>query len=102
MTEFVLGQEHEFQDGKGRAFNAGGRTVAVFRSQGKFYAISNKCIHKGASMCEGDITPDGKYVRCPWHNWSFDLSTGVNPLNGEERQRTYQVEVKDGAVVLVI
>src|SRR5205809_7213616 len=71
--EYLLGKLEDIPEGKGRAFKAGRTTVAVFRANGKVFAINNRCVHKGASMCEGDLTDGGKVVRCPWHNWAFDL-----------------------------
>ena len=41
---------------------------------------------------------DGQIVRCPWHNWEFDLTTGRNVADPARRVRTYQVDVTDGEV----
>ena len=73
MKEYLLGKIEDLPEGKGRAFKAGTRTVAVFRSNGKIYALANRCVHKGASICDGGLSDNGKVVRCPWHNWAFDL-----------------------------
>jgi nitrite reductase (NADH) small subunit len=100
MKEYLLGRIDEFPEGKGRAFQAGTRTVAVFRCNGKVYAIANRCIHKGASMCEGDLTDGGTVVRCPWHNWPFDLATGEHCLDPAEKLRTYQVRLDGDQVIL--
>ena len=78
MTDYLLCKTDEIPEGKGRAFQAGQRTIAVVRANGKFYAMANKCMHRGASMCEGVIADGGATIRCPWHNWTFDLETGRN------------------------
>jgi nitrite reductase (NADH) small subunit len=98
--EFLLGRVDDFPEGKGRAFQAGRTTVAVFRTEGKFYAIANRCVHKGASMCDGEIAENGTVIRCPWHNWSFDLATGEHCLDSRERLRTYQVRTEGDQVIL--
>jgi len=72
----------------------------VFRSNNRFYAIANRCVHKGASMCEGKITPDGAKVRCPWHNWPFELESGRNPIDPRERLRTYEIRLEGNDVIL--
>jgi nitrite reductase/ring-hydroxylating ferredoxin subunit len=100
MTEYLLGRIEEFEEGKGRAFRAGTRTVAVFRSNGNFYALANKCVHKGASLCEGSLSDGGKVVRCPWHNWPFELETGAHCLDHSERVRTYDVTLQGDEVFL--
>jgi len=100
MTDYLLCKQDEIAEGKGRAFEAGTRTVAVFRANGKFYAVANKCLHRGASMCDGAIADGGTTVRCPWHNWTFDLATGRNMLDPREHIRTYAVRVEGDHLIL--
>lgn len=100
MTKYLLGMVDDIPEGKGRAFQAGRRTIAVFRSKGQFYALTNRCAHRGASMCEGKITDDGAVVRCPWHNWPFDLATGKHRLDPREKLRSFPVRVDDDKIVL--
>jgi nitrite reductase/ring-hydroxylating ferredoxin subunit len=100
MKQYLLGKLADFPEGRGRAFQAGARTVAVFRSKGKIYAVANRCVHKGASICDGGLAEDGKVVRCPWHNWSFDLATGQNCVDRNERLRTYEVKMDGDQVIL--
>jgi nitrite reductase/ring-hydroxylating ferredoxin subunit len=100
MKEYLLGKIDDFPEGKGRAFRAGPRTVAIFRVNGRIHAVANRCVHKGASICDGELADNGKVVRCPWHNWSFDLETGQNRLDSQERLRTYEVKVEGDQVIL--
>ena len=100
--EFLLGKIEDFPERKGRAFKAGGRTVAVFRTANKFYAIANRCVHKGASLCEGTVTENGTVIRCPWHNWSFDLATGEHCLDPREKLRTFEVRTEGDHVILSV
>ncbi len=43
---------------------------------------------------------EGQIARCPWHNWEFDITTGVNLADPQKRVRTYEVDVTDGQVYL--
>ena len=42
----------------------------------------------------------GRIARCPWHQWEFDITTGVNLADPQKRVRTYEVDVTDGQVYL--
>lgn len=102
MKEFSLGEIALVPEGAGRAFDVAGRTVAVFRSNGSFFAMANRCIHKGASMCDGVLSAQGTEIRCPWHNWPFDLATGQHRLDSRQRARTYPIRVEDGKLILSV
>lgn len=71
--------------------------IAVFHSDGHYYATTDTCTHAQFSLAEGYI--DGTVVECPLHLARFCLRTGaalafpaVQPL------RTYPVVVADGYV----
>src|SRR5471030_76913 len=68
-----------------------GHGVGVFNVNGELYAIQNRCPHQGAPLCIGALTGvleargpgfdfewsrDGELIRCPWHGWEFELSSG--------------------------
>jgi nitrite reductase/ring-hydroxylating ferredoxin subunit len=67
--------------------------VAVFRVGEVFYAIDNRCPHKGGPL--GGGTLDGALVTCPWHRFVVDVRTGRNPSVPGLRVRTFAVE-RDG------
>ena len=90
--------------------------VGVYNVRGSLHAIVNYCSHEGAPLCLGYVggtneadpdapdglrrTLDGQIVRCPWHNWEFDVTTGQNLADPQRRVRIYEVYVTDGAVYL--
>jgi nitrite reductase/ring-hydroxylating ferredoxin subunit len=95
---------------------AGKFGVGVYNIDGALYAIANYCSHEGAPLCAGyvggtnEFAPDmpgqlrrvreGRIARCPWHQWEFDITTGVNLADAQKRVRTYEVDVMDGQVYL--
>jgi nitrite reductase/ring-hydroxylating ferredoxin subunit len=64
--------------------------VAVFRVGEVFYAIDNRCPHKGGPLGQGIL--DDAVVTCPWHGFTVDVRTGVCPRNPGLRVRTFGVE----------
>lgn len=92
-----------------------GQEIAVFRIDDEFYALANYCVHQGGPLCEGEMSkktevPDGewmweseeeeKVIKCPWHAWRFDVSTGVSLDNSKYKTPTYKVTL-DGSDIYV-
>ena len=47
-------------------------------------------------------TREGEIIKCPWHQWEFDIKTGQALYDPKLRVRTYRVEVEDEQVVLYV
>jgi NAD(P)H-dependent nitrite reductase small subunit len=100
MTEYVVGKIDDIPPGKAIAVAAGPRTVAVFRLGDRFFAISNVCPHKGASLCDGEVIVEDRLVRCPWHHWNWRLDDGTLESDPRQRVRTYEIAVEGDDVIL--
>ena len=83
----------------------------VFNIGGEFFALNNRCPHRGGSLAHGiqtalvESTVPGEYlcsrpgemVKCPWHGWEFDVRTGKSWCDPARlRVRQYTVSVKEG------
>ena len=70
----------DLNPGESRVVQVDGREVAVFNVEGRFYAVSNRCPHRGGPLARGHLesVPGTVAVafRCPLHGWLFDLKTG--------------------------
>ncbi len=76
MSEFVpVGRVNQFAPGAGTMVMVAGRQVALFRLGDEFFALDNLCLHRGGPLCDGPI--DRAIVTCPWHGWSYDITTGT-------------------------
>jgi nitrite reductase/ring-hydroxylating ferredoxin subunit len=104
------------EEGKRVIADVDGQEVAVFNYGGEYHAVANYCVHQAGPLCEGELTGDmvlgedgwswdytdeEKYVRCPWHGWVFDITTGENTDDSRYRVPTYDVEVEDGTIYVV-
>lgn len=87
-------------DGEGRVVEAGGRTLALFNVNGRFYAIDNTCPHRGGPLGEGDV--EGDVVTCPWHAWRWNVATGANVNNPAVRLACFPVTIEGGDVFVEI
>ena len=94
----------------------GGRSIGVFTIDGRFYALRDRCPHKGGPLCEGRVGGttlptrdrgfaygrDGQILRCAWHGWEFDITTGRARADPTVCAHTDAVTVEDGQVVLYL
>ena len=81
----------EIPDNEGRAYPVEDRMIAVFLSEGAYYAMDDFCPHMGASLAGGCIH-EGT-VACPWHAWQFGLKDGCWIENPKIKAETYSVFV---------
>jgi phenylpropionate dioxygenase-like ring-hydroxylating dioxygenase large terminal subunit len=85
----------------------GERIVFCRGTDGRAYALHDRCPHRGIPLSLGKQEFPGKLV-CAYHGWTFDLASGVmtacltdgpdSPLCGKVRVDTYPVEERVGLV----
>jgi nitrite reductase/ring-hydroxylating ferredoxin subunit len=134
MGRHIIGKVGELPPGERKVVEAEGRSIGVFNVGGNFYGLRNSCPHQAAPLCLGSVkgmtmpskpgeyawAREGEILRCPWHGWEFDITTGRSVFNphktrvrsyevtvepaaspeDDERVETYPVSVEDGFVVL--
>lgn len=94
-----VGEVGEIEEGRAKAVKlAADRTVAVFRHQGAFSAISGVCAHQGGPLAEGRVV-DG-CVTCPWHGYQYLAASGQSPPPFTERIPTYELRI-EGRTIFV-
>ena len=112
MAKHFVARVDEIPPGQRRLVKVAGRTIGVFHVAGGFYAIKNSCIHEGAPVCLGSITGtflpsdpqeyrfgmQGRVLRCPWHGWEFDITTGGSIFDPDVKLKTYPVTVEGDAL----
>jgi nitrite reductase/ring-hydroxylating ferredoxin subunit len=111
MSRYIVGTVAEVPPGERKIVEVEGRSIGVFNVHGTFYALRNTCPHQGGPLCRGSIkgmtmpsapgeyvwAREGEILRCPWHGWEFDLTTGRAICEPHRtRVRTYEVTVEAG------
>lgn len=120
MTTHTVGSVDDFEEGKGKRVVVEDIPIAIFNLDGEYYGVVDNCPHKnlplhpagherfkGSSLADLDVDfgPKGFVdeencsIRCPWHQWEWDLKTGKN-LRPETNDMvpTFEVTVTDGQV----
>ena len=77
------------------------QVVAIFNMQGEFYALDNTCPHQGGPLGEGYLE-EGGVISCPWHGWTFDVKTGISPIDPDLKVSCYPVRIEDGEIIVEI
>jgi nitrite reductase/ring-hydroxylating ferredoxin subunit len=113
--KYVVAAVGEIPPGCRKLVNAAGRDIVIFNLGGQFFALANRCPHRGGSLCHGRVTGlvesdapgeyrysrRGEIVRCPWHAWEFDIRTGKSWCDPERvRARNFAVSVEKGAKLI--
>jgi nitrite reductase/ring-hydroxylating ferredoxin subunit len=110
MRRYIVGKVSELPPGERKIVEVQGRSIGVFNVHGTYYALRNSCPHQGAPLCRGAITGmtvpskpgeymwarEGEILRCPWHGWEFDVTSGRSVCNPHRtRVKTYEVTVEE-------
>ncbi|MGH7830437.1 MAG: Rieske (2Fe-2S) protein [Candidatus Binatia bacterium] len=72
--------------------------IAIIRCDGDFYAVENRCPHKGGPLGLGPVK--NGIITCPWHRFRFELASGRSVTNQAMRAITYRVVVEQGELLL--
>lgn len=101
MPEFVKAAKvAELRTGEARVVECAGRTLALCRVEGGFFALDNTCLHRGGPIGEGFI--DGTTITCPWHGWQYDVRTGESKTNPGLKLATLETRVEGDDVLIGI
>lgn len=101
MGKFVrVAGVNDVAEGSGKTVQADGQPIALFKIEGKFYAIHNTCLHRGGPLGEGEL--DSQIVTCPWHGWRYDVTTGVNEVNPSVKVQQFPVKIAGDDILVEI
>lgn len=121
MGEHIVTNADELEDGNRIVAELEGREVGVFNVDGEYYAYTSWCAHQSGPVCEGSIGGtmeaefdpetletdfrwgrEGNVLRCPWHEWEYDIVSGECLSHPDIRLPSHDVRVDDGKIVVTI
>jgi len=116
MPTHIVARVDEIPPGGRKIVRLEGREVGVFNLDGEFYALKNSCPHQAARVCLGRVVGttlpgavyqfeygrEGRILRCPWHSWEYDITTGESVFDPRVRVVSYPVLVENGEVAVTI
>jgi 3-phenylpropionate/trans-cinnamate dioxygenase ferredoxin component len=84
-----------------KRFIVGATEILLVKYANKFYALDERCTHRGGPLSEGSL--EHAAVTCPWHYGQFDLETGQAKCRPPtEPVKTYPLLIEDGLVNISI
>lgn len=84
------------KEGEGSEVLHHGNVIAVFRHEGRLYAVDGLCMHQGGPLARGKLA--NGTIQCPWHGWMYELATGNNAVTCQRMLRIYPVREIDGKI----
>jgi nitrite reductase/ring-hydroxylating ferredoxin subunit/DMSO/TMAO reductase YedYZ heme-binding membrane subunit len=86
----------DIEESRAKMFCIGAESIAVFKTQGKLFAVNNACKHQNGPLGEGKVV--GGCITCPWHGYQYLPYNGQSPPPFKEQVSTYDVMIVDGTV----
>ena len=101
MSKHVVAPAAEIPPGARKVVEAAGKRIVVFNLDGDFFALLDRCPHQGGALSGGiqcgltlsdepgryHFSRSGEFIRCPWHQWEFDIRTGKSWFMGSADRR---------------
>lgn len=101
MSEWIrVAAVSDLQPGACGEFVAGGRIVALYNVEGRYYALDGICPHQGGPLGKGSLC--GAIVTCPWHGFQFDVTSGQHQTSKSLTLPTFPVKVEKGEILVEI
>jgi nitrite reductase/ring-hydroxylating ferredoxin subunit len=103
------------QPGTVHMVDVGSLRIGVFCLGDQYYALADRCPHRGAPVCSrGEVvTPievrglslelgeELSVLRCPWHKWDYEIATGRCLVDPKLRIRRYAVSTDKGGNLVI-
>jgi sulfoxide reductase heme-binding subunit YedZ len=89
---------NDIEENRAKMFCVDKERIAVFKTEGKLFAINNVCKHQNGPLGEGKIV-DG-CITCPWHGYQYLPKNGQSPPPFKERVSTYDLEIEGADIWL--
>ncbi len=87
-------------EGKPTAVFPLGLPVLLVRRGAEVRALENRCAHMGCPLTSGTL--EGDILRCPCHDWRFNIRDGTFLDAPELSVKVYAAELRDGKVFVRI
>ncbi|HWB72168.1 MAG TPA: Rieske 2Fe-2S domain-containing protein [Egibacteraceae bacterium] len=93
----AVADDDALPEAKAQRVTVSGTDVLLYRHEGRIYALTNRCSHRGGPLDKGRI--EDAQVTCPWHRSRFCLLDGsIVQGPATAPQPVYDVRVQAGKI----
>ncbi len=93
-------EETKLQEDRANIVFPKGLPVLLIKKAGEIYAISSKCAHMACTLAGGTLKE--YIIKCPCHDWRFDIRTGEFLDAKEIKLPVYEWRLSDGKIFVKI
>lgn len=98
--DIVIGRAADIPENSRKIVNIDAISIGIFHHKGQWLAYRNSCLHRGGPVCTGTL--DGDTLTCPWHGFQYDVTTGHLLVDPAAKLESYEVNIVDGEVHLLV
>jgi nitrite reductase/ring-hydroxylating ferredoxin subunit len=98
MTFIFTIKENELKESEPSFISVGGVSIVLIKKEGRLYALRNRCNHMWCSFNGAKL--EGYILKCPCHDWRYDIRTGEFIDAREIRLETYQTKIEGGEIFI--
>ena len=96
MNFVEVANVNDLRESKRKLVNIGNDKIALFFLDGKVYAISAVCPHRGGELIDGQS--DDEEIICPMHAFMFNIKTGICLNHPGYSVRNFRVKIEGNIV----
>jgi nitrite reductase/ring-hydroxylating ferredoxin subunit/hemoglobin-like flavoprotein len=93
-----VGSVNDIPEGQRKIVELNGLSIGVFHHKGNWYAIQNRCLHRGGPVATGKLVDDN--IICPWHGYTYDVTNGRLLIDPSASLDMYPVSIQDDIVII--
>jgi len=100
FKEVRICQAGEVPEGGRKIVDLAGLSIGIFHHRGHWYAVENRCLHRGGPVATGPL--EGDTLTCPWHGFQYDVTTGQMLVDPTASLAVFGLTEREGELYLQV
>jgi nitrite reductase/ring-hydroxylating ferredoxin subunit len=96
----LVSRAADIPEGERKIIEVDGVSIGIFHHKGGWYALRNRCLHRGGPVATGSLVDD--HIICPWHGYTYNLTDGSLLMDPSAHLEMYPVTLRGGEVFITV